>query len=435
MLPRDFRKRSVRERRTLIDSLLRHSTTEVEECETLLDLADVMVESAIGTIPVPLGVAAGFLINGREYAVPLAVEEPSVVAAATYAGRIVKGGGGFEAWSTEPVMTLQIPVTDWTPGAAQRLSAAREPIADSMAPALERMTARGGGFRELRVIEIPESDFLLIEIDIDTRDAMGANIVNTAGEAVRETIRELTGGTVLMAILTNASPSRRSGARFRVPVSGLGRGGRGGETMGRRVVDANRFALENFNRAVTHNKGIMNGIASLALATGNDTRAVEAAAHAWAARSGSYRGLTSYRFEPPERGDAAPGVETAKAPGAHLVGELELPMALGTLGGAASIHPTARKALDILSIGLDRRITAGELGQVAVAVGLAQNLAALLALVGEGIQGGHMRLHARRLAFQAGARGVDIETVAEEMAVLGTYNLETARSIFLRLHP
>jgi hydroxymethylglutaryl-CoA reductase len=433
VLPKDFRKRSVRERKALIDDLLGNPSKEEGSTDYLLDLADVMVESAIGTMPVPVGVAGGFRINGREYAVPLAVEEPSVVAAATYAGRVIKSGGGFEAWSTDPVMTVQIAVADPPPGAREALTAGRRRIAESMAPALEKMTARGGGFRDLRVIELPESGLVVLELDIDTRDAMGANIVNTAGEAARGTVEELSGGTVLMAILTNASPSRRSGARFRVPVAGLGRGGRDGATMARRVVAANQFAGENFNRAVTHNKGIMNGIASLVLATGNDTRAVEAAAHAWAARSGSYGSLTTYWLEEREE-----GAETTEAPGGppglRLVGELELPMALGTVGGAASIHPTARKALDILSLGLDRRITAGELGQVAVAVGLAQNLAALLALVGEGIQGGHMRLHARRLAFQAGARGGDIEAVAREMAVLGTYNLETAGSILLSLH-
>ncbi len=433
MLPKDFRKRSVRERRALVDDLLGESSIAANEPDYLLDLADVMVESAIGTMPIPLGVAGGFSINGREYAVPLAVEEPSVVAAATYAGRIIDTGGGFEAWSTEPVMTVQIAVEDASMGAVKALSTGRRRIAEAMAPALEKMTARGGGFRDLRATELPESGLVVVEIDIDTRDAMGANIVNTAGEAARGTVEELSGGTVLMAILTNASPNRRSGARFRIPVGNLGRGGRDGVTMARRVVAANRFATESFNRAVTHNKGIMNGIASVALATGNDTRAVEAAAHAWAARSGRYGALTKYWIE--ERLDGVePGRSLGRGSGPSLVGELELPMALGTVGGAAGIHPTARKAIGILSLGLERRITAGELGQVAVAVGLAQNLAALLALVGEGIQGGHMRLHARRLAFQAGARGGDIEAVAQKLTDLGTYNLETAGSILLSLH-
>ena len=423
MFPRDLRKRSARERRSLIRTLIPDSFNSLSDEEGILDLADVMVESAVGTLAVPVGIAAGFLINDQEFAVPLAVEEPSVIAAATYAGRIIRSGGGFEAWSTEPVMTVQIPVTGASSGAAQRLLAARDGMAAGMKETLANMSVRGGGFRGLRVTEAQDRTLLLVEIDIDTRDAMGANIINTAGEAVRGLIEEVSGGSVLMAILTNASPQRHSGARFRIPVSGLKRGGRDGATMARRVVQANDFADSNFNRAVTHNKGIMNGVASLTLATGNDTRAVEAAAHAWAAREGRYRALTSYRveaFDSPEGQSGDDGRE-------YLLGELELPMALGTIGGAASIHPGAREALGVLSLGLGRPITAGELGQVAVSVGLAQNLAALLALVGEGIQGGHMRLHARRLAFQAGARGKEIEAVAERLVAEGTFNVETAR--------
>lgn len=424
MLPKDFRKRSVRERRSLLKSLLPDSFNSLTDHDAILDLADVMVESAVGSLAVPVGVAAGLLINGQEYAVPLAVEEPSVVAAATYAGRIIRSGGGFEAWSTEPVMTVQIPITGASSGAAERLVKARDRIADGMEQPLAKMTARGGGFRALRVTSEEDGSVILVEIDIDTRDAMGANIINTAGEAVRELVEELSGGTVLMAILTNATPQRRSGARFRIPVSYLKRGGREGAEMARRIVRANDFASSNFNRAVTHNKGIMNGIASLALATGNDTRAVEAASHAWAAREGRYQSLTRYRIEP---GEVSKGAASGEPEGHYLVGELELPMALGTVGGAATIHPGAREALAVLSLGLRRPITAGELGQVAVAVGLAQNLAALLALVGEGIQGGHMRLHARRLAFQAGARGAEIEAVAEGLVTEGIFNVETAR--------
>ncbi len=362
-----------------------------------LDLADLMVESAVGVLPVPVGIAAGFVIDGRELAVPMATEEPSVIAAATHAARLVRSGGGFATSGGLPLATVQVFV-DAAADGADGVRAAEPEIREQVDAAVPTLVARGGGYRGLRVSPLAEDRVLKIEVDLDARDAMGANKVNTAGEALRPLLERTAGGTVLMSIVTNASRHNVCTARFSCPEWRLARSGRSGADMAERVVRATAVAAGDPDRAVTHNKGIMNGVSAVALATGNDTRAVEAAAHLHACRSGRYGPLSSFRREDGE-----------------LVGELAVPIPLGSVGGAASVHPGARFALQVLG-----NPGARTLARIACSVGLAQNLAALMALVGEGIQRGHLRLHARRLAFQAGARGPEMERVADRIAGAGT---------------
>lgn len=415
-LPHNFRKLSVRQKRAVLSELLEIEPDERDSSlanEDLLDLADVMVESAVGVMPVPLGVASGILIDDHIFNIPMAVEEPSVVAAATYAGRLVSRGGlGFHTSTTGQVMTAQIAIDDAQPGAEERVRAAERDLHAELTEILGPMTRRGGGYRGLDVSTNGESGLLVVYLHVDTRDAMGANIINTAAEALRDPLEKLTGGTVLMAILTNAAPRRRARAAFRVPVERLARTPWDGATMAARIVRANEFADTDPLRAVTHNKGVMNGITSLALATGNDTRAIEAAAHAHAARDGRYRALTAYRVD-----------------GDSLIGELEMPLAVGTVGGAIGFHPVTSFALKILFLDGDIEASADRLSRVAVALGLAQNLAALMALVSEGIQKGHMRQHARRLAWKAGARDAELDRLAREVWDNGTFNIQTAREL------
>ncbi|MFO8043699.1 MAG: hydroxymethylglutaryl-CoA reductase, degradative [Alkalispirochaeta sp.] len=415
-LPPNFRKLSARKKREVLSELLDLDTHELYTSlanEDLLDLADVMVESAVGVMPVPLGIASGIRIDDRVFNIPMAVEEPSVVAAATYAGRLIsRGGNSFHTSTTGQVMTAEIAIDQWNPGADDRVRAAERDLHAELVDILGPMTRRGGGYRGLDASINEESGLLVVYLHVDTRDAMGANIINTAAEALRTPLERLTGGTVLMAILTNAAPRRRARATFTIPVDRLTRSPYDGKTMAQRIVRANEFANTDSLRAVTHNKGVMNGITSLALATGNDTRAIEAAAHAHAARDGRYRSLTEYRID-----------------GDTLVGALEIPLAVGTVGGAVGFHPVTSFALKVLFLDDDLEPSADRLSRVAVSLGLAQNLAALMALVSEGIQSGHMRQHARRLAWQAGARDEELSLLARRVWDNGTFNIQTARDL------
>ncbi|MEA3460131.1 MAG: hydroxymethylglutaryl-CoA reductase, degradative, partial [Chloroflexota bacterium] len=357
-----------------IQAIAEWAALSAEETEALhrgLSLAqgERMIENAVGTYALPLGIAVHFLINGRDYLVPMAIEEPSVVAGASYAAKLARQGGGFAAESTEPIMIGQVQVLD-IPDLAQAsraISEAEEEIlelADAQHPTIVRL---GGGAKGLEVRELPDTPtgpMLVIHLLYDTRDAMGANAVNTACEAIAPLIERLTGGRVVLRILSNLADRRLARARCAVPASALG-----GEEVARGIVEAWALAAVDPYRAATHNKGIMNGIDAVALATGNDWRAIEAGAHAYAARSGHYGPLTTWRQD-------ADG---------NLVGSIELPMAVGIVGGATKVHPTARVALKILKVK-----TARELAEVMAAVGLAQNLAALKALATEGIQRGHM---------------------------------------------
>ena len=374
--------------------------------------ADRMIENVVGTCALPLGIAVNFLINGRDYLIPMAIEEPSVVAGASHAAKLVRQGGGFVAESTEPLMIGQVQVlgVDDLKRAARAVLEAREDIfalADAQHPTIVRL---GGGAKGLEVRELPDSPvgpMLVLHLLYDTRDAMGANAVNTACEAVAPLIERLTGGRVVLRILSNLADRRLARARCAVPASALG-----GKEVVRGIVEAWALAAVDPYRAATHNKGIMNGIDAVAIATGNDWRAIEAGAHAYAARDGRYASLTTWE-------------EDAQG---NLVGRIELPLAVGIVGGATRAHPTARVALKILGVR-----SARELAEVMAAVGLAQNLAALRALATEGIQRGHMRLHARQVAIAAGAKGDLVDRVAERMVAEGKIREARAREILREL--
>ncbi|NOZ49193.1 MAG: hydroxymethylglutaryl-CoA reductase, degradative [Chloroflexi bacterium] len=342
--------------------------------------ADHLIENVIGLYTLPLAIAPNFIINERNYLLPLVIEEPSVVAAMANAARLVRLGGGFRTGSTEPVMIGQIQLIDvpYPHAAALRIRALQDELLAKLAHLHPTIRRLGGGPIELQVRPLPDTDagpMLIVHLLMDTRDAMGANAINTACETLAPELEAISEGRVLLRILSNLSDQRRAWAECRVPVTALESEDFKGREVAAGIVAANAFAIADPYRAATHNKGLFNGIDAVALATGQDWRAIEAGAHAYAARQGHYRALTDWHVE-----DAA------------LVGRLEMPLAVGTVGGLTKLHPTARTALKIL-----QRPDARTLSEIMVAAGLAQNLAALRALVSEGIQQGHMRLHARRL--------------------------------------
>jgi hydroxymethylglutaryl-CoA reductase len=347
-----------------------------------------MIENVVGIYALPLGVALNFQINQRDYLVPMAVEEPSVVAAASYAARMVRAGGGFSATADPPVMIAQIELRDVAdPAAARaRISAARAEIlalADSCQAVLVSV---GGGARDLEVRQVTGStqSRLVVHLHVNCRDAMGANSVNTMAETVAPRLAELSGGRVGLRILSNLADRRVVRVSARVPFAALTSHGTGpaGHEVAEGIAAASRFADDDPYRAATHNKGIMNGVDAVVMATGNDWRGVEAGAHAYAARDGRYRPISTWKVE-----------------GESLVGRLEMPMAVGTVGGTLQVHPGARLALRILHVS-----SSEELGMVIGAAGLGQNLAALRALATEGIQRGHMTLHKRAVGDSTPAR-------------------------------
>ena len=380
-------------------------------------LADRMVENVVGAYALPLGIATNFTINGRDYLIPMAVEEPSVVAGASYAAKLARVGGGFVTDSTPSEMIAQIQVLDVVDPWAARLTllAARGELfarADSIDPVIQRL---GGGSRDLEVEVIEHSavgPMLEVRLVYDCLDAMGANTLNTIAEALAPAIAELCGGRVNLRIISNLADRRLARARCTIPATAFATEAFGGTEVVDRILEAQAFAACSPYRAATHNKGIMNGIDAVVVATGNDWRAIEAGAHAYAARSGRYTSLS--HWERNGKGD--------------LAGTLELPMALGLVGGATRVHPTARLAIKILGVE-----SARELGEVIAAVGLAQNLAAIRALATEGIQRGHMRLHARQVALAAGAEGDEVSAVAEQMASEGAVHVERAEAILRAL--
>ncbi len=373
-----------------------------------------VVESAVGCLALPLGVADGFLIDGEEIAVPMAVEEPSVIAAACFAARLVREAGGFRTWASDPLMTAQVFLEEVSQEGESRLRGCASRVRAALAAPLASLERRGGGFRDLRVFRLPQTGAVRVDAVIDVRDAMGANRLNTSAELLAPLLEELSGGRALMSILSNEARDRLAGARVDMPLDDLEVGlpsGMDGKEAARRIACASAIAQEDPSRAVTHNKGIMNGISSLALATMNDARAVEAAAHAWAARTGRYAGLSSWVVRD-----------------GRLLGSLELPLAMATAGGAVDFHPAARASLRILG-----SPDAPRLSRIAAAVGLAQNLAALRALVTQGIQKGHMRAHAARLAWRVGARGAEIRRLAGELAKSGIQDEPGARAFLARM--
>ena len=382
-----------------------------------LDRADGMIENVIAAFELPLGVAANFQVNGRDVLVPMAVEEPSVVAAASYMAKLARACGGFETSSTRPLMRAQVQVLGLgdPQGARLALLRERERIV-ALANGRDRtLVELGGGCQDIEVHVFPDTPrgpMLVLHLIVDVRDAMGANAVNTMAEAVAPLIEEISGGSVRLRILSNLAALRLARARVRLTPQALDTAERSGADIIEGVLDAYTFAAVDPYRAATHNKGIMNGIDPVIVATGNDWRAVEAGAHAYASRDGRYTSLTHWEKD---------------AAGA-LVGSIEMPMPVGLVGGATKTHPLARLALKIMGVK-----SAQELGEIAVAVGLAQNLGALRALATEGIQRGHMALHARNIALAAGAAGAEIDTVAKRMAALRDVTSDRARALLEEL--
>jgi hydroxymethylglutaryl-CoA reductase len=389
-----------------------------EECDLLqktgslsLEAADRMIENVVGAFPLPLGIGVNFLINNRDYLIPMAIEEPSVVAAASYAAKMVRLGGGFHTSSTPPVMTGQIQVVGVAdPEAAkQSVLAAKQEIlkeANAQDPVLASV---GGGAKDLdaKVISTTVGSMLIVELYVDCRDAMGANAVNTMAEAVAPLVEQLTGSRVYLRIISNLATKRLAKAWCTLPKEAVG-----GEEIVDGIVNASAFAASDPYRAATHNKGAMNGIIAVVLATGNDHRAVEAGAHAYAALNGKYTSLSTW--EKTENGD--------------LKGTIRLPMAVGLIGGAVRTHPIAKIAIKILGVK-----TANEFAEVLSAVGLAQNLGALRALADEGIQRGHMSLHARNIAIAAGANEKIADIVAEKMVKERKIRMDRAKEIIKEL--
>lgn len=378
-----------------------------------ISIANGMIENVIGKFELPLAVASNFTVNGCDYLIPMAVEEPSVVAAASYMARIVRETGGFKTMSTSPVMRAQIQILGLcAPHAAeQKLRAAEEELM-AMANAKDAiLVSLGGGCVGIEIQQFAETrvgPMVVLHILVDVRDAMGANTVNTMAEAIAPRVADITGGRVRLRILSNLADRRLVRASVSIPPDALSTETLSGADVIEGIVEAAALAEVDPYRAATHNKGIMNGIDPVILATGNDWRAVEAGAHAWAARSGQYAALTTW-----EVGAAG-----------QLEGVIELPMAVGLVGGATRSHPAARVALKVLGVN-----SASELGEVIAAVGLAQNLGALRALATEGIQKGHMALHARNIAILAGADGDAIGRIAKKIVQEGTITVDAAKAL------
>ncbi len=371
-----------------------------------LATADKMIENVVGTFALPFALGLNLQMNGEDYLAPMVVEEPSVVAAASNAARMVRAGGGFVAETDEPVMISQVQLDDVPDGKAACAAVIEHKTellrrADQAVPNLVR---RGGGARGLDVRDLGDG-MVVVHFFIDCRDAMGANLVNTVAEATADRLAELTGGEVGLRILSNLCDRRCVRVRCSVPPTALADNLREGEAVRNGIVRASRFAEADPYRAATHNKGIMNGVDPVVIATGNDWRAAEAGAHAFAARDGQYRPLCIWRKG--ENGD--------------LVGSMELPLALGIVGGPARMHKGAALGLKIADAS-----SAQELAMLAACVGMASNLAALRALATDGIQRGHMALHARQVAVAAGAVGEEVELVAGAIHAQGHATLDAA---------
>jgi hydroxymethylglutaryl-CoA reductase len=410
-----FHKMGLEERLRIVQAF---SDLKEEDLETLRKeaalsfiTADRMIENVIGTIQLPIAIATNFLINGKEYLIPMAIEEPSVVAAASNAARFARSGGGFFVTNTGPVMIAQIQLVHIPDAHATRMALFERKeeileVANAQDPMLVNV---GGGAKdvEIRVLDTPLGEMVIIHLIVDTRDAMGANTVNTMAEALAPFIEEWTGGRVYLRILSNLADKRLVRARTKVTKEALG-----GEDVVDGIVYAQTFAGADPYRSATHNKGIMNGIIAVVLATGNDTRAIEAGAHTYAARSGQYSPLSTWEKD-------AEG---------NLVGTLELPLAVGLVGGATKVNPVSQLAVRILGVK-----SAIELGEVVGAVGLAQNLAALRVLSTEGVQRGHMSLHAKNIAVMAGATGALIDEIAKRLVEEKKVRVDRAKEILEEL--
>src|SRR5881396_1984555 len=396
-----------------LDKLRDFSGLSDEEIELVkngnlsLSTAQRMIENVVGVLPIPLGIAVNFLINGKDYLIPMAIEEPSVVAAASHAAKLARPSGGFQASSTDPIMIGQIQlVKSRSPRDAEKqILASKKEILNIANQQDPMLISKGGGAKDLRVRILPSltGTMVIAELMVDCRDAMGANVVNTMAESVAPLLEKLSEGRANLRIISNLADRRVARASVRISKEALG-----GEAVVDGVVDAYAFAAADPYRCATHNKGVMNGVTAVCLATGNDTRAIEAGAHAYAARSGHYSPLTIWK----------------KDSNGNLVGTIEIPAAVGIIGGVTAVHPMAKICLKILGVK-----TARELGELMASVGLAQNMAALRALAAEGIQKGHMSLHARNIAAMAGAQGDLIDMVADKMVAERKIRLDRAREL------
>ncbi|MEE8255802.1 MAG: hydroxymethylglutaryl-CoA reductase, degradative [Nitrosopumilaceae archaeon] len=409
-IPRFFEK----DRKERLDIVKKFSGLSNEEIEILekstggitFDEADKMVENAIGTFALPLGIATNFQVNGRDYLVPMVIEEPSVVAAASKGAKMTRAHGGFKAQASDAISIGQIQVVNVDVKSAitkiQQSSKEILELANSKSKTLPKI---GKGAKEVtcREITTESGPMLIVELLIDVGDAMGANVTNTMCEAVAPLVEKLTSGKVLLRILSNYSTKRMVSATATFNKKDLG-----GEETVKNIILAYQFAANDEYRAVTHNKGVMNGTISVANATGQDSRAIEAAANAYAARGGRYGSLTEWK----------------KDNDGNLVGKIELPLSVGIVGGIINVHPIAKLCLKILGVK-----SASELACVMAAVGLAQNLSALRALASEGIQKGHMKLHARNLAAAVGAGGDQVEKIVQKMVQENNISLNRAKEL------
>lgn len=416
-----FYKLNLARRRSLVSELC---DIELEEIVTACDrggidpdTADKIVENVLGTYALPYGLALNARVNQVDRLIPMVVEEPSVIAAASNAARMVRAGGGFTAMQLDSLMIGQVEIfgVEDSRAAVLALERARAELLRLAEAAAPGLLPYGGGPRDLQVRDLGQG-MVVLHVLVDCRDAMGANMVNTVAEALGPRVAELAKGRLGLRILSNLADRRRVEARCRVPAEALtgdhseGSMARGLELC-RAIEQASRFAEADPYRAATHNKGIMNGVDAVVMATGNDWRAVEAGAHAYAARSGRYEPLSRWRCD-----------------GEHLVGHLELPLALGTVGGTLRVHPGARLALKLAGV-----TSAADLALLAACAGLASNLAALRALASEGIQRGHMGLHARSVAVTVGALGGEVDLVATRLVEGGTITEEAARAELAKL--
>jgi hydroxymethylglutaryl-CoA reductase len=408
---------TLEERRTQLASAGNLTTEEMAALDGEAGLspaqAEAMIENVVGVFGLPIGVALNFIVNGQDVLVPMAVEEPSIVAGASFMAKLARAGGGFTAQATSPEMIGQMQLLD-----VPDLTTARQALleqktallaeAGEIDPILKRL---GGGPRDLEVrilSQSPIGPFLVLHLIYDVRDAMGANAVNTACERLAPRVEAITGGRVHLRILSNLADRRLVRARCTIPLAELAFDEFAAEDVRQGIIEAWAFAASDPYRAATHNKGIMNGIDPILIATGNDWRAIEAGAHAYAARTGRYTSLSTWGTD----GDG------------NLEGTLEMPMAVGIVGGATKVNPAARAALKLMGVQ-----SAGQLAEIIASVGLAQNLAALRALATEGIQRGHMSLHARQVAMAAGAEGDQIAHLAQQLVAENVVRVDRAEEI------
>ena len=415
--PKKFYQMTLSER---LEQLAAESGLSLEELKALSgetglqpEQADHMIENAVGVYSLPIGIARNFVVNNRPVLVPMVIEEPSVIAGASFMARLAAANGGFSASTTPPEMIGQIQILDVPDLAAaqSRLLEHKDELlqtASTIDPLLSRFGGGPRGIEVRRIYNSPIGPFLVLHLIYDVRDAMGANAINTALEKLSPRVAEISGGRVHLRILSNLADRRLARANVTIRLQDLAFEGYPAEIVRDGIIEAWAFAAVDPYRAATHNKGVMNGVDAVVLATGNDWRAVEAGAHAYAARSGRYTSLTTW----------------AKDAAGNLTGSIEMPMAVGIVGGATRVHPAAQAALKLMKVG-----SASQLAEIIVSVGLAQNLAALRALATEGIQRGHMGLHARQVAISAGAVDDEIDRLAEQLVREGVIRTDRAEQI------